>query len=70
MGISKMSMRPVILAFLVTSGTLFAVSLPGAYWPGEAAAATKNRGEARQSLDQVMKLLRGVDTASRLGEFG
>jgi hypothetical protein len=67
MGISKISIRPVFLAFLVTSATLFAVNLPGPDRAGEAEAATKNRGEARQSLDQVMKLLRGVDTAYASG---
>lgn len=67
MGISKMRIRTVILASLVTSGTLFAVSLPGTDRAGQTAAATKNKGEARQSLDQVMKLLRGVDTAYASG---
>ena len=67
MGISKMSIRPVFLAFLVTNATLFAVNLPDPDRAGEAAAATKNRGEARQSLDQVMKLLRGVDSAYASG---
>jgi hypothetical protein len=67
MGISKMRIRTLILALMVTSGTLFAVNLPGTDRAGEAPAATKNRGEARQSLDQVMKLLRGVDTAYASG---
>jgi hypothetical protein len=62
MSIPKLHIPALMVALVGTSGAFFGVS-----YPGGSAASAQQKGQARQSLDQVMRSLQAVDTAHASG---
>ena len=58
---AKAKAGSIVAAFLVATGGISFVVLPG--WPGGGTASAQNKAQARQDLDQVVKSLHAVDTA-------
>jgi hypothetical protein len=68
MRIDKTRLRAIAVVAMVAAGSLFSISYPGWNATGEAVAASaQEKTQARQSLNEVMSLLRGVDTAYASG---
>jgi hypothetical protein len=65
MSIAKLSFATILATVLMTGSTWVATEVPGLDSGIKAFAASK--GQARQSLDQVMRSLREVDTAYASG---
>ena len=57
-----------VVAMVAGGGSLLSIAYPGWNATGEAVAASaQDKTQARQSLNEVMSLLRGVDTAYASG---
>src|SRR5262249_15816785 len=57
-----------VVAMVAGGGSLLSIAYPGWNTTGEAfAASAQEKTQARQSLNEVMSLLRGVDTAYASG---
>ena len=68
MSVPKLHIPAMMVALLATSGAFFGVSYPGVIGVDQAGAASaQQKGQARQSLDQVMSSLQAVDTAYASG---
>src|SRR5262245_56588890 len=67
MRIGKIRRCAIVVAAVVAGVSLFTISYPNWSATGEAVAAPQDKTQARQSLDEVMKLLRGVDTSYASG---
>ena len=68
MRIGKIRRCAIVVAAVVAGVSLFTISYPNWSATGEAVAApAQDKSQARQSLDEVMKLLRGVDTSYASG---
>ena len=68
MRIDKTHLCTIAVAAVVASGSLLSIAYPGWNAIGEAVAASaQEKTQARQSLNEVMSLLRGVDTAYASG---
>jgi hypothetical protein len=65
MSIAKLSFAAILAMTMVAGSTLVVTDVSGLDAVGKAFAASK--GEARQSLDRVMRSLREVDTAYASG---
>jgi len=68
MRIDKTRLCTVAMVAMVTGGSLLSIGYPGWNATGEAVAASaQEKTQARQSLNEVMSLLRAVDTAYASG---
>ena len=68
MRIDKTRLCTIAFAAMVAGGSLLSIACPGWNATGEAiAASAQDKTQARQSLYEVMSLLRGVDTAYASG---
>jgi hypothetical protein len=64
MRIGKTRRYAIAVAAVVAGGSLFTIGYPSWNSTSEAVAApAQDKTQARQSLDEVMKLLRSVDTS-------
>lgn len=55
----------IVAAVAVAAGALFLPGVPG--WPNSGVAFAQDKAQAKQSLDQIVKSLRAVDTAYASG---
>jgi len=68
MRIDKTHLYTIAVVTMVASGSLLSIAYPGWNAFGEAVAASaQEKTQARQSLSEVMSLLRGVDMAYASG---
>src|SRR5215813_4922950 len=68
MRIDKTRLRAIAMTAVVAGGSLLSIGYPGWKATGEAVAASaQQKTQARQSLNEVMSLLRAVDTAYASG---
>ena len=68
MKIDQTRLRTIAVVAVVAGGSMLSIAYPGWNVSGEAVAASaKEKTQARQSLNEVMSLLRGVDTAYASG---
>jgi len=68
MRIDKTRLSTIAVVAMVAGGSLLSIGYPGWNATGEAVAASaQEKTQARQSLNEVMSLLRGVDTAYASG---
>jgi len=68
MRIDKTRLYTIAVVAMVAGGSLLSIGYPGWNATGEAVAASaQDKTQARQSLNEVMSLLRGVDTAYASG---
>jgi len=68
MRIDKTRLYTIAVVTMVAGGSLLSIAYPGWNAFGEAVAASaQEKTQARQSLNEVMSLLRGVDTAYASG---
>src|SRR5262245_7180451 len=68
MRIDQTRLCTIAVIAMVAGGSLFSINYPGWNATGEAVAASaQEKTQARQSLNEVMSLLRGVDTAYASG---
>jgi len=68
MRIDKTRLCTIAVVAMVAGGSLLIIGYPGWNATGEAiAASAQDKTQARQSLNEVMSLLRAVDTAYASG---
>jgi hypothetical protein len=68
MRIDKTPFCTIAVVAVVAGGSLLSIGYPGWNATGEAVAASaQEKTQARQSLNEVMSLLRGIDTAYASG---
>ena len=68
MRIDKTRLCTIAFVAMVAGGSLLSIACPGWNATGEAVAASaQDKTQARQSLNEVMSLLRAVDTAYASG---
>jgi hypothetical protein len=68
MRIDQTRLCTIAVVAVVAGGSLFSIAYPGWNATGEAVAASaQEKTQARQSLNEVMSLLRAVDTAYASG---
>jgi len=68
MRIDKTRLYTIAVVAMVAGGSLLSIAYPGWNATGEAVAASaQEKTQARQSLNEVMTLLRAVDTAYASG---